>query len=178
MEALDQRACALYNCSKCYVDFEIENPVFNRVFPRARMYAVRWDLDLLPDSPRKYETMVSLGDKDYAMPYQFNQLMFDVDYELDDETLDELAHALVIAALHPLRIIQPVTCQAGKEIDEPAGIATTYRYTYEIHCHAADEDINIVAKFEAFDDQFLCVKGIAEDNPGFSFCVNQVSQEE
>ncbi len=179
-EELTQRARALYDCSKCYVDFEIENPAFNRVFPRARMFAVRWDRPLLDSD--KYETMVSLGDKDYGMPIQFNRLMLDAGYELDDETLDELAQALIITALHPMRIIQPVTCEDGKEIDElQNGPGASIRYTYEISCYVSYNNTNIIVKFHEFDDQFQCVESIVENTEAeYAFvatCPGQVSKE-
>ena len=79
---------------------EIANPLFKRAFPDARMYWVETNEN---DEFLGYASylLVRRGGRDYEMPGDFNQLMFDAGYELTEENRDLLAHALIIAALDP-----------------------------------------------------------------------------
>jgi len=173
-EELDQRAQVLYDRAGASVKYEIANPLFKRMFPRAHMYAVRWPTS---GSSDHYATMVSLGDKDYEMPYQFNQLMFDAGYELNEETRDSLAHAFIVASL--LIPEAPVTCDEGEEIYEESKTGLVPPLVYEVHCHTVYGrvvdartltieyiDADIVVKFDEFTDQFRDTHVVFVDKHG------------
>ncbi len=150
---LNQRAQALYNCPvDCIVVYMFEQLAFKQVFPDAQMYAVVTNRDTTADT-MELVTMVSRGDKDYRMPADFNQLMYDAGYEqLTPDTRDALAHAVIISGMPTEMILQPVTCDPGREIDIEVN---RYRYTYEVNCQVDYEDIgDVIVRFEAFEDFF------------------------
>jgi hypothetical protein len=150
VEDRDQRAQKLYHQPSYLFAFEFANPLFKRVFPDVHMYAI-WTNSQTTANVRTCTTMVSQGDKDYAMPEDFNRLMLDAN-KLDKKTRDELAQALVIAALPTQEATSPVMCGAGKEIDVTEGVMPTVHFTYEIECQVAD--IPFLIRFYPFDEQF------------------------
>ena len=151
VEDRDQRAQKLYHQPSYLFAFEFANPLFKRVFPDAHMYAI-WTNSQTTANVRTYTTMVSRGDKDYAMPKDFNRLMLDANLKLDEKTRDELAQALIVAALSTQEAASPVVCSAGKEIDLTEGVMPTVHFTYEIECQVAD--IPFLIRFYPFDEQF------------------------
>ncbi len=148
---LNRRAQALYGRSDYTVQFEVKNPLFARMFPRAKMYAVWQNYHTQPQSG-KFETMVSYKNLDYIMPEQFNQLMLKAGHELTPATRDDLAYALVVSALPPPLAVEPITCQEGMEIYVEMGVFPPD--TYEIRCHATLQNYDIIVRFTDCSVQF------------------------
>lgn len=151
VEERDRRIQKLYGRPYYLFAFEFANPVFQQVFPDAHMYAVLTNAETTA-SARTFTTMVSRGDKDYAMPGDYNRLMLDAGHKLNWETRDELAQALIIAALSTKDAMAPVNCNPGKEIDISEGTMPVAHFTYEIDCQVVDAPLLI--RFYPFDERF------------------------
>lgn len=129
-EEQNKRARDLYEKPYYFVAYEFANPLFEEVFPEAKMFAVITNADSTDDTT-SLTTMVSFDGQDYRMPMDFNQLMVDAGYQLTDETRDILAHAYIIAGMPTEMAAHPVTCMPGREIDRELG---TSKVVYEIDC--------------------------------------------
>jgi hypothetical protein len=107
------------------------------------------------DGRDTFTTMVALGEKDYQMPSDFNQLMVDAGYQITDETRDTLAYAFIIAGMPTEMAERPVTCMPGREINKTI---TSVKLVYEIECVVAYQDIGAVTVlFFPFDNLFSSV---------------------
>ena len=137
---------------------ELAVPLFARVFPHARLCVVAVVPRSTGDQPLTYKTLVLRGDTNYQMPDDFNQLMSDAGYDLNAQTLNDLAGALVIAALPTEMIIQPVDCDMGKAIDETRSLGSCsdcLQFVYELRCQAVQNDKEpVTVKLLRFDDRF------------------------
>jgi hypothetical protein len=138
---------------------QITNPVFNEVFPKSLMYKIAlYPYPIVcdqiiggePCTAPDYASMVSRKGKNYRMPQDFNQLMLDAGHELNEETQDALAHALIVAALPSEMAEQSLLCGKGYEIDE--GLRNAH-YTYVIDCRVGDVG-DVSVWFWPFEDQF------------------------
>lgn len=177
---LNRHAQALYGHPDYTVQFEIKNPLFVRMFPRAKMYAVWRNYHTQPQSG-KFETMVLYKNLDYMMPGRFNRLMFDAGYKLTPTTRDNLAYALIVSALPPPLAAESIACHKGTEIYVEKGIFPPD--TYEIRCHIASKNYDIVVVFSdcsvQFQDGYL---SISDENGnkigGYNFGPGRVMIEE
>ncbi|MCP4360026.1 MAG: hypothetical protein GY796_18635 [Chloroflexi bacterium] len=102
-----------------------------KVFPETEMYVVTGNSRTQPSFPR-FGDIFFRQNKDYIMPRDFNQLMFDAGYQLSADNLQELMHALIVVAL-PTRInMQPIECDPINNIDLIRGPAEQSRIVSRI----------------------------------------------
>jgi hypothetical protein len=152
MEERSKRAQDLYEAPSYKVFYEFSNPLFKEAFPQSHMYAVVTNLDATDQDRDEFITMVSVGERDYRMPTDFNQLMVDAGHQLTDETRDTLAYAFIIAGMPTKMAERSVTCEPGREIDKTI---TSVKLVYEIDCVVAYQDIGaVIVLFFPFDSLF------------------------
>jgi len=138
------------NVSYYVVIAEIMDPTFNQAFPEAQLYKVKTDAPTLDDDDDTFTLMATYKGKNYRMPLDFNQLVFDAGYVLDEESLNILVPAFVVAGLRSDMIGQPVICEEGNFIDEQMG-----RFHYEFATQCAIGEINgMQIWLRDFDSQF------------------------
>ncbi|MBN2004436.1 MAG: hypothetical protein JXA21_13860 [Anaerolineae bacterium] len=148
---LESRAQSLYDGSTCTVLKEITNPLFTSAFPRAHLYEVgiRFQCEESMLGIRCVNKMASFEGKEYRMPEQFNELMYDAGYKLTNENFDKLTHALIAVSVPTGVAMRSITCeksQPTKELISPYNDPPTY-YIYVSHCQLAYENLNLTVKF-------------------------------